>query len=407
MFAKHGTSSTLAHDPMNPTSSPLHFIACLIWFSASIVLLMRPDDASVHIYDLSTGRKIASLRGHNRPTTAIAVSPDGTLALTASMTAELRWWSLPERRESRVIERLGNRHPAEPGEFRGSAHLLRFVRGTNQVLIGHEYGGLGLWDLGRNFQVRALDAPFREAYTAVVSADEENVIAVGTQGAVAVSWRLADGERRGVFTEEWIENSPWLTLARDGQPRFWWNADTGEVLADGVPLPEGSRMPSRHQATLSPDGQRLLTYYGGVESQPGVHRFRVWDLESGRLLCRRSAITLPIIQGRRTSSCEAFAFSPDSETLAVGTRGGRIEIREVEGGQLKRELSAPANSCDRVAFLPDGKRLVTWGDGRARLWDVETGELVRSFKVPLLYCLTITPDGRFLVIGGGGDFRGL
>lgn len=178
-------------------------------------------------------------------------------------------------------------------------------------------------------------------------------------------------------------------------------------MPEGQPLPEGRRVTTRHQSTLSPDGRKLLTYYGGVESRQGVHRFQVWEIESGNLLCRRTGLTLPIIHARSRSGCDAFAFSPDSQLLAVGTRDGRIEIREVEGGALRQELPVPLASCDHVRFLPDGKRLLTWGEGTVRVWNLERAELARSFSVPMLTGLAFTPDGRFLLVGGVGQFSGL
>lgn len=358
--------------------------------------------ASLHIYDLSIGQQVAELKGHNRPTTAIAVSTDGTLVLTASLTSELRLWSLEERRELRSIELAPG-----PGAYLGSGYSMHFLDGTNAALVGHDRAGINLWNLDTGQKIRSLHAPFREAQAVVVSPAEQTVTATSVSDAITVTWGVADGVPRGVLVEEWLENTPWVTLARDGRPRSWWNADTGERWPEGKPSPEGKHVPSRHQSTLSPDGRKLLTYYGGVENQPDVHRFQVWDLDTGNLLCQRSGITLPIVHLRSRSGCESFAFSPNSQLLAVGLRTGRIEIREVASGRLRQELSVPLNSCGRVVFLPDGKRLLTWGAGIARLWDLERVRLVRSLGVRVLTCLAFTPDGRYLLVGGVGEFSGL
>src|SRR5262249_37631910 len=56
-----------------------------------------------------------------------------------------------------------------------------------------------------------------------------------------------------------------------------------------------------------------------------------------------------------------------------------------------------------LAFLPDGKRIVTSGkDGTVRLWDVETGKEIRQFtghEGPVR-CLALSPDGKRLLTGG-------
>src|SRR5205823_12745772 len=55
-----------------------------------------------------------------------------------------------------------------------------------------------------------------------------------------------------------------------------------------------------------------------------------------------------------------------------------------------------------VAALPNGRRFVTAGeDGVVRLWDLDTGEVVREFpKQPVpVYGLEVTRDGRRVVAG--------
>ena len=58
-----------------------------------------------------------------------------------------------------------------------------------------------------------------------------------------------------------------------------------------------------------------------------------------------------------------------------------------------------------VAFMPDGKRLVTVSpDKTARLWDVETQREVRSFGRArnAFYSVAVSPDGQ-RIAGGTWD----
>ena len=85
--------------------------------------------------------------------------------------------------------------------------------------------------------------------------------------------------------------------------------------------------------------------------------------------------------------CAAIAFSHDARKLAFGGHGGRVEVRGIDGAQPRQEWKIPHGSCERLAFLPDGQQLLTWGDKTMRIWEVGNGLLVRDFRVPVVNCL--------------------
>jgi WD40 repeat protein len=76
---------------------------------------------------------------------------------------------------------------------------------------------------------------------------------------------------------------------------------------------------------------------------------------------------------------EQMAFSPDGAFLAAGVAGG-VGIWDLSTGELVRTL--PEESF-AVAWSPDGRWLTTGDthvDGTLRLWDAETGELRGEFN---------------------------
>ncbi|MFO0953891.1 MAG: hypothetical protein U0835_22595 [Isosphaeraceae bacterium] len=57
-----------------------------------------------------------------------------------------------------------------------------------------------------------------------------------------------------------------------------------------------------------------------------------------------------------------------------------------------------------MAFLPDGRRLLTAGGDRVlKLWDVQAGVVERTFEghPGALLSVAVSPDGRFAVAGSG------
>src|SRR5262249_61774266 len=56
-----------------------------------------------------------------------------------------------------------------------------------------------------------------------------------------------------------------------------------------------------------------------------------------------------------------------------------------------------------VAFSPDGRRLVTGGEGNTvKIWDVKTGRELKILRghTGEIYAVAISPDGRWVASGG-------
>jgi WD40 repeat protein len=289
----------------------------------------------------------------------------------------------------------------------GPGAALQFVNGTNQALIGRMQAGLHLWSLSDGTLVQAFNAPFQGVSAALFTPDQKSVVAIGESEMQVALWGWPEGEPRGLVSEVSTVYPRYVALARDGKPRSWWNPETGEPLPEARPLPAGIQPQANYadNAVLSPDGRKLLTY-GIVNGE--TQWLHLWDIETGRLLWHHPGRDLPMIyRFRPGATCAAIAFSPDGSKLAIGGRGERVEVRGIDGERPKQELSTPAGSSDWVAFLPNGKQLLTWGGKTMRIWDLGSGQLVRAFQVPVVNCLTVTPNGQFLLVGGDGEFRGL
>ena len=62
---------------------------------------------------------------------------------------------------------------------------------------------------------------------------------------------------------------------------------------------------------------------------------------------------------------DAFAFSPDSRTLATTSADGAIKLWHVPTGQELFELRGPGPACDHLEFARDGRNLITLVSGPA------------------------------------------
>src|SRR5207247_9672557 len=74
----------------------------------------------------------------------------------------------------------------------------------------------------------------------------------------------------------------------------------------------------------------------------------------------------------------AIAFSPDRRLVALGGRGGAVQLRDVDSGKEINTWQAYAHDMWvwSLAFTPDGRTLLTSGKFAGRLWRVPDGRPV-------------------------------
>jgi WD40 repeat protein len=94
----------------------------------------------------------------------------------------------------------------------------------------------------------------------------------------------------------------------------------------------------------------------------------LWEVSTGRL---RGAL------GGHTDLVHALAFAPDGKTLATASNDGTARIWDVRWRKERVLLKGDAGVLLGVAFTPDGKTLAT-GNGKnprsVKLWEVVTGK---------------------------------
>lgn len=169
----------------------------------------------------------------------------------------------------------------------------------------------------------------------------------------------------------------------DGEISLW-------DLASGTRL----RMLSGHESRVfavafSRDG--LLAYSLGADGT-----LRQWDTATGFQL-KSDLISDP-------ASITAGAFSPDLRFAAVTDRTHTITIWDLAAGKQLRSMNHQVKSeweIRDMIFSPDSRRLATSIFGTYWIWDVESGEIIRSWQggQPLVYSKAFSPDGRRLISG--------
>ena len=223
-----------------------------------------------------------------------------------------------------------------------------------------------------------------------VSMDGRHVATAGRSGAYI--WGLEEGTVRHRFEGEG-GNAPALVFSPDsrvllsaGDSRVIraWDVESGTML----------RGFSGHQGEIqdlefAPDGRTFV-------SASADNTARVWSLETGEPLRR---VHVPGV------FIDAAAFTPDGTRLVTTTSSPseRIRLWDLATESTIRTFADHATFVPDLGFVRSG-HLVTAGDDSAvRVWDVDTGELVRTLNGASqgIAGMAVAPDSRTVIVGGG------
>src|SRR5262249_27820357 len=100
-----------------------------------------------------------------------------------------------------------------------------------------------------------------------------------------------------------------------------------------------------------------------------------------------------------------MAQSGDGKVLAVPC-GNLVVLFDARTGVLLRTLAGHRNRVYRVAFSPDGKRLVSGAcsgdDHSVKLWEVATGQVILTLAGSRggVWGVAFSPDGKWVVSCG-------
>ena len=147
----------------------------------------------------------------------------------------------------------------------------------------------------------------------------------------------------------------------------------------------------------SPDGSRVLDKSGTIR-----------DVSTGK--------PVSTVQPDGYEDCESPTFSPDgrrllmectlrSDSMAAGAApadpvddGSTVKLWDVATGALEQTLAA--HGVHRVAFSPDGGRVLTVGSDRSQLWDVSTGQLLNTLRTRSgVHVVEFGPEGKRVATG--------
>ena len=191
------------------------------------------DDGSVRVWDLATGRALATLtgheqvnlNGHDRPVWSVAITPDGTRAVSGSSDGTVRVWDLTAGREQATL--TDRERPVFSVAITPDG--TRAVSGTGN--------DLQVWDVAEGKARATLTGHTGEVWSVAITADGSRAISGSSDGTVRV-WGLTGRRARGTLVSDAgqvfaVAITPDNTMAvsggEDGSVQVWDVSSRTEV----------------------------------------------------------------------------------------------------------------------------------------------------------------------------------
>jgi WD40 repeat protein len=146
-------------------------------------------DQSLSVWDLARGTEVRPLAGHRDDVTAVVVTSDGERALSASWDGQLILWELARGRRLREVA----------SGMRGIRALALTPDGA-QFIVGGEDADLVMFDL-ESFELVGRMCGHRDTVWSLAPMTEGQMLSASEDRTLRV-WDLAREEPLGIFTGE-------------------------------------------------------------------------------------------------------------------------------------------------------------------------------------------------------------
>jgi len=287
----------------------------------------------------------AQLRGHGGPVRALAISRDGTQAVSGSFDTSVIRWSLPKNAAEQVLR-----------FHDGAVNAALFLR-DRRIATSGEDARIAIWTPGEPQPSMVLEGHTAPVVALAVSPDG-TTLASASWDHTARLWPLAGDAPRVI--EGHAQNVNGVAFAPDGRALITAGYDAtlriSPVAGQGASTVTTLPTPLNTVA-VAPDGEIVTAGADG----------KVYVLSpSGELLGAIEAAQAPII---------SVALSRDGSLIAAAGVRGSVAIIDRAARKMERTLVGPGLPVWSAAFFPDGRTLLTGGSDRMiRRWDALTGE---------------------------------
>ena len=361
-------------------------------------------DGAVRIWDGETGQRLLTLREQKREhLKSLAFSPDGKTFVSGAWPHSIQLHIFQEDEpESRLIHSVA--YPSNL-EFSPDGTMLF---GTGRLIHSDHTGKkdfVHVWEVDTGRLLMSAPTPNDDRMIALASSPNGDTILTGGWDGTVHSWDTKTLKHSKFSLGHTRFHGGRLLFSDDGKTVRYrkdkdhiqsWDIGTGTLLT-GKQNDEAIKQVIHPQLSRSPDGKIYLEFYAERT------KIRMLDVASDKHISD--------IAGHK-DIIYAWAFSPDSKTLATASKDMTIQLWEVATGKQIISLRTNTNITYAVAFSPDGKILVGGSvydinqhkSNLIRLWELPSGRTLKTLEGPVgvIDAFGFSNDGTTFASSGGG-----
>jgi WD domain, G-beta repeat len=292
------------------------------------------------------GGEVRSFAGHTGAVTSVALSPDGTQALSAGLDHTVKLWDVATGHEVRTFR--GHRDAVTSVAFSPDGKLA--ASGSNDST-------LRLWDVASGAELQSGGGLGWHVSSVAFSPDGKFLATAGDDNQVTLWTVPALRSVRSFTGHGWKVTS--VTFSPDGNFSLSGSEDDSAKLWE---VATGRDVQTFHNGlsavtcvAYSPDGTQALS--GGKDG--GV---KLWNLGNGHEVLAVRGDSKPV---------RSVAFSPDGRFAISGSDDGTLKLWDLATGKELRTFTGHTGPVASVVISPDGRFALSGGaDGTVRLWQL-------------------------------------
>lgn len=377
-------------------------------------LLSLGNDGTIVLWNVSSGEAIRRVNLPGDRFTCASFHPEEKEIVTGSRKSGVSTWNIDSGDKISQFEAVTEDLLSARGFTYSETGSVKFSCDGKYIIAGAGDNTAILWNAKTGEEIRKYKKTRTSCTSciaeAIITSDSKYVLSAGTDSIklydMSSGSLLKEFYGRGGSPENVVisNDDKYIAAIEYGVAKIW-DIETGKIIVEAGDYSQNKVL----SIAISPDGNQLIT--------AGQKRIAdIWNISTGNKIITLQGYLNNVDEQILTDPYMYWAamvnetkLSPGGEYIAVGRTGNNAKIIQFSSGRVYQTLKGHNSMVISLCFSPDGKYLATGGlDGKAIVWDVETGDSIQVIRFPdsklAIFSVDISPDGKMLATADWGGY---